>query len=420
MNNKLKNALFFSDACKLSGPTAFSTLVKPVGSRCNLDCSYCYYLDKAKFYGKGPSVMDPELLETYIRQYIQANDVPQITFCWHGGEPLLAGTDYYRRAIMLQNKYKGDREIINTMQTNGTLVTQEWCAFWKENNFLIGISIDGPQDIHDAYRIGKGGDPTWEKVMRAVDLCARTGVEYNTLSVVNNLSEGRGGEIYRFLKSIGSRYMQFLPAVEHVTGTGKRPAIVPPGTPGSQPAPWNISAKGYGRLLNDIFDEWVVQDVGRYFVQLFDVALAQWAGVTPSLCAFTETCGDAMIVEHNGDVYTCDHFVYPEFRLGNIMQDDLRELIRSDRQFRFGVNKRNTLPSECLRCELYFACRGECPKHRFGTSESGEENMNVLCEGYKLFFTHVEPYMNFMALMLQQDMPPMLVMNWARQRMGLA
>lgn len=421
MNNKIKNSLTFADALKMKKPVAFSTMVKPIGSKCNLDCTYCYYLDKAELYDNQQPTMSEELLEEYIRQYIEANDVPLVTFCWHGGEPLLAGLPYYRKAIEFQNKYKGEKEISNTLQTNGILVDEQWCEFFKENNFLIGISIDGPKDIHDAFRVNKGGQPTWDKVMRAVKMCADMGVEYNTLSVVNNMSEGRGAEIYRFMKSIGSRFMQFLPAVEYVVDTteGGRPAIVSPNSvENAYRAPWSISAKGYGKFLNDVFDEWVLQDVGIYFVQMFDVALAQWVGAQPGLCAFSDTCGDALIVEHNGDVYSCDHFVYPQYLIGNIKDDELWTLIKSNKQFKFGINKRNTLPTECLRCKWYFACRGECPKHRFERSANGELNKNTLCEAFQIFFKHIDPYMKYMAQMLSEQKPPALVMNWAKQRMG--
>lgn len=421
MNNKIKNSLTFADAQKLKKPVAFSTMIKPIGSRCNLDCTYCYYLDKADIYDNSQPTMSEEMLEEYIRQYIEANDVPLVTFCWHGGEPLLAGLPYYQKAMEFQAKYKGEKEISNTLQTNGILVTEEWCGFFRDNNFLVGISIDGPKDIHDSFRVNKGGQPTWDKVMHAIEMFSKMGVEYNTLSVVNKMCEDRGVEIYRFMKSIGSRYMQFLPAVEHVvdTGAGKRPAIVAPNkVSNSYLAPWSVSPKGYGQFLNDIFDEWVLQDVGVYFVQMFDVALAQWVGAQPGLCAFGDTCGDALIVEHNGDVYSCDHFVYPEHLIGNIMQDELWSLLKSSKQFKFGINKRNTLPSECLRCKFYFACRGECPKHRFERAESGELNKNTLCEAFMMFFKHVDPYMKYMGQMLSEQKPPALVMNWARQRMG--
>lgn len=421
MNNKIKNSLTFADALKMKKPVAFSTMIKPAGSNCNMDCTYCYYLDKANLYENVQPTMSFEMLEEYTRQYIEANDVPQVLFCWHGGEPLMAGIEYYRKAMEFQEKYKGDKEITNTLQTNGLLLNEEWCQFFHDHNFLLGISIDGPKDIHDAFRVNKGGAPTWDKVMAGVKLCMEMEVEYNTLSVVSSMCEGRGVEIYRFLKSIGSRFMQFLPAVEHVvdTGEGKRPAIVAPNTvSNSYLADWSVSPKGYGTFLNDIFDEWVLQDVGTYFVQMFDVALAQWVGAVPGLCAFGDTCGEALIVEHNGDVYSCDHFVYPQHLIGNIMEDELWTLFKSNKQFKFGINKRNTLPNECLRCKWYFACRGECPKHRFEKAENGELNKNTLCEAFKVFFKHVDPYMKYMAQMLAEHKPPALVMNWARQRMG--
>ncbi len=417
MKNAFQNTLTFDDAVRGQRPTAFSAMIKPVGAHCNLDCTYCYYLDKAGIYDNKQPVMNDELLETFIRQYIEGNDVPQVEFLWHGGEPLLAGLDFYRKAIVLQNKYKGEKTILNSLQTNGTLVNEEWCRFFKENNFLIGISIDGPQDIHDAFRINKGGEPTWEKVMRAIAMFQKFGIEYNTLSVINKNSEGRGTEVYAFLKAIGSQYMQFLPAVEYVVDDMKnrRPAIVPPNTEGSYRAPWSVSPAGFGEFLNDIFDEWVLRDVGNYYVQQFDAALAQWVGADPGICIFKECCGDAMVVEHNGDVYSCDHFVYKQHRLGNIVQTDLKTLYKSQAQFDFGIHKRNTLPRECLRCEYNFACRGECPKHRFVKTANGESGLNVLCEGYKLFFEHVSPYMDFMAKMLSEEKPPALVMQWARK-----
>jgi uncharacterized protein len=340
---------------------------------------------------------------------------------WHGGEPLLAGVDFFKNAVRLQRKYAGSKKIENALQTNGLQVTAEWCNFFRDNNFLIGISIDGPQDIHDAYRRTHGGQPSFAKVMNAVELMAHSRVEYNTLSVVNNLSERRGVEVYRFLKSIGSKFMQFLPAVEHVVDSGneRRGAIVSPDTPNSYLAPWSVSAKGFGSFMASIFDEWVLSDVGSYFVQLFDASLAQWLGVPPGLCSFAETCGDAPIVEHNGDVYSCDHFVYPQHKLGNLLTDNLLTMLKSKQHFKFGLDKRNNLPRECLRCKYYFACRGECPKHRFNLSAKGEKNMNALCEGYKIFFSHVEPYMKYMAELLTQQRPASLVMPWARQRVGL-
>ncbi len=418
--NKRRNTLTFADAQKKSLPTAFSTMLKPIGSRCNLDCSYCYYLDKAGIYGGREALMSDELLEEYTRQYIDGNKVDLVTFNWHGGEPLVAGIDFFRKAMELQRKYADGKRIDNTIQTNGTLITEEWCRLFRENNFLVGVSIDGPRDIHDAFRRDKGGQPTFDKVVAGIEMMKRGGVEFNTLSTVNKLSEGKGAEVYRLLKGLGSHYMQFLPVLEYtVAGPAGRPVIVPPSTPGAELAPWSVSAKGFGRFMCDVFDNWVISDVGNYYVQLFDVALAQWVGVPPALCSFCETCGDALVVEHNGDVYSCDHFVYPEYRIGNIADGNMAAMLNSTGQFRFGLDKRNTLPRECLRCEWYFACRGECPKHRFDTSASGESGLNALCEGYKIFFRHVDPYMKQMKDLLDRRLPPALIIPWARHRIGI-
>lgn len=418
---KPKPIFTFRDAEKQAAPMAFSTMLKPAGSACNLDCHYCYYLDKAVQYGGRQAVMDDALLELYIKQYIEANEIDSVQFCWHGGEPLLLGVDFYRRAMALQRKYADGKRIENTLQTNGMLVDEAWCELFAANNFLVGISLDGPEDIHDAFRLTKGGRPTFDRVMEAVLLFARGGVEFNTLSVVNSRCEGRGAEIYRFLRDqMHSRFMQFLPAVEHVVDKPghHRPLIVPPEHEGARPAEWSVSAGGYGQFLCDVFDQWVVGDVGRCFVQLFDATLAQWCGVQPGVCSMGETCGDALVVEHNGDVYSCDHFVYPEYLLGNIRETPLAEIYRSQKRCEFGLGKRNTLPAECLRCNYYFACRGECPKHRFARGTDGSPK-NTLCEGLKRYFRHAEPYMEYMRDLLAREQPPAWVMPFARKRMGL-
>ena len=417
---KSRDIFTFQDAVKQTSPIAFSTMLKPAGSACNLDCHYCYYLDKAVQYGGKQAVMSDEMLETYVKQYIESNDVPQVTFCWHGGEPLLLGVDFYRRAMEFQKKYADGKQIDNTLQTNATLINEEWCLFFAEHNFLIGVSIDGPKDIHDNFRLTKSNKPTFDTVMAAISMMKAHKVEFNTLSVVNKLSEGRGAEIYRFFKTLGSKYMQFLPAVEHVIDKEgfHRPFIVSPGTEGAYLAEWSVSSKGYGQFLIDIFDQWIIADVGQYFVQMFDASLAQWCGVQPGVCSMGETCGDALVVEHNGDVYSCDHFVYPEFKLGNINETPLINIYKSRKREEFGLNKRNTLPAECLKCKYYFACRGECPKHRFDVATDGMHRNN-LCEGLKLYFKHVEPYMNQMKWLLEQKQSPAFVVPWARQRMGL-
>lgn len=422
--------LHFTDAQKLTRPTAFTTMIKPVGSACNLDCDYCYYLGKADLYAGRQPKMNDELLELYISQYIEAVQVPTVTFCWHGGEPLLAGLDFYEKAVALQEKYRGAKQIENSLQTNGLLVNKDWCDFFREKQFLIGISLDGPKEIHDAYRHDRGGHPTFDRVMRAVEMMAVNGVEYNTLSTINNRCAGQGKHVYQFMRSV-SRYMQFLPVVEKVlppTGmniggnnvSSQRVPIVPPGTEGAIIAPWSITPKAFGRFMCDIFDEWVISDVGERFVQLFDITLAQWCGVKPSLCSFCPSCGDGLVVEHNGDVYMCDHFVYPEYRLGNILEEPLAQLQRKPELFRFGIEKRNGLPSDCRKCEYLFACRGECPKHRFATTRRGEKGLNTLCEGYKHFFSYTAPYMEQMRSLLEQGRDASGIIPWARQRRGFA
>ena len=424
MNNK--STITLADAQKELRPTAFSTMVKPAGSTCNLDCTYCYYLDKALRYGGKQAVMSDDLLREYIRQYITANAVDTVTFCWHGGEPLLLGLDFYRKAMAFQKEFASGKRILNTLQTNATLIDDDWCKFFRMNDFLVGVSLDGPKDIHDGFRLDKQGRPTWERVMASVDMLKRYGVEFNTLSVVNSRCEGRGKEIYNFFKSIGSHYMQFLPAVEHVVDREdyRRPVIVSPETEGARLAPWSVSPKGYGDFLCDIFDEWVVSDVGEYYVQMFDATLAQYCNVQPGVCSMCETCGDCLVVEHNGDVYNCDHFVYPEYLLGNIREKSLLEIYNDPKRFQFGVAKRANLPRECMKCRFYFACRGECPKHRFDRTAlrqaqgPGVEAKNSLCAGLKAYFRYTQPYFEKMRDLLLLKKAPAKVMPWARQRLS--
>lgn len=425
VEGKLENTLTLSDATRLCGPRAFNLMIKPAGSLCNLDCHYCYYLDKSEIYGGHEAKMSLDMLDTVIRKYIEANDVDEVCFNWHGGEPLVMGLDFYRKALELEEKYRGNKTVHNTIQTNGTLLTPEWADFLKQNGFLVGISVDGPDAVHDRYRRDKGGNPTLGKVIRGVELLYRAGVDYNTMTTVNKSSEGHGLEVYNFMKSLGSHYMQFMPVVEHIkyplTATGKpnkgaRPFIVDPLEHGAKLAPWSVSAIGYGRFMSDIFDWWVRNDVGTYFVNLFDSTLAGWAGAPPGTCVYAETCGGNSIIEHNGDIYCCDHFVYPKYRLGNIATDSLSDLMDSPMQTAFGISKRNSLPSSCLRCQWFKACHGECPKHRFNVTESGETGLNALCDGYKLFFSHVAPYMDYMTSCLENRIAPAAVMFWARAR----
>lgn len=396
------SVLPFSAAKKLAGPQAFSTLVKPVGSACNLRCDYCYYLGKAEFYGGREPVMDEELLELYIQQYIEAVQVPVVTFCWHGGEPLLAGLDFYRKAVVLQEKYRGDKQIENTLQTNGLLVTDEWCRFFHDHHFLVGLSLDGPADLHDAFRRDRGGHPTFSRVLHAAQLMATGGVDFNILCTVNARSAGRGAEVYRFLRAL-TPFLQFLPVLEYADNAGH---IVPPGTEGSVPTPYSTTAAAYGQFLCDVYDEWVRTDVGRIYVQLFDVTLAQWCGQPATLCALGESCGDSLVVEHNGDVYVCDHFVYSTYRLGNLRETPLAELYRQPERFRFGAAKFATLPRLCHRCRWLFLCHGECPKHRFG-----EGGLSSLCKGYKQFYAHTAADMQTMRSLLERQLPPAMIMQ---------
>lgn len=397
------------DALKSNRPTSFCTLIKPFGSVCNLKCTYCYYLDKELQYSSKPKLMSDELLEQYIKQYIAANDVPQVDFYWHGGEPLLAGVDFFERAMVLQNKYKGKKNITNTIQTNGTLINNRWGEFFAKNRFLVGLSIDGDQALHNATRHTKNGEGTFDSVLKGLDILKRYKVEFNTLTTINSFSEGRGAETYRFLKSIGSHYMQFLPVVEYINNNGV--IVTPSSTEEKHTSPLSVSAEGYGQFLMDVFNEWVVADVGTYFVQMFDATLSNAYGVPPGTCTVCRSCGDSLAVEHNGDVYSCDHFVYPEHKLGNIKNEPLLAMYKSRQQFDFGCNKEKTLPQSCKECKWLHLCNGECPKHRF------ENGTNSLCKGLKMFYTQTDPYMNFMCQSIRNGKLASEVMPFAKQKL---
>ena len=400
-------------------PVAFQVMAKPISSTCNLNCTYCYYLEKEKLYANtGSYRMNDAVLELFIKQYIEAQEIPVVTFVWQGGEPTLKGIEFYRTAVELQKKYANGRKIENSLQTNGTLLNDEWCAFLKENSFLVGISIDGPREIHDLHRPTKAGTSSFDKVIKGIELLKKHKIEFNTLTVVNSNSSQYPLEIYRFLKDLGSMYIQFLPVVER--RAEKREAnilslISPDYKEEAHVTEWSVKPAAYGKFLITIFDEWVCNDVGRYFVQLFDVTLANWVGEDPGLCVFKETCGDALVIEHNGDVYSCDHFVYPEYVLGNIKDTSLKSLAKSTSQHAFGRSKLTSLPNYCIQCEYRFACHGECPKHRFAITPDGEPGLNYLCQAYKMFFLYVHPYMQFMGDELAKQKPPSNVMQWARR-----
>jgi uncharacterized protein len=403
-------------------PRSFHVMTKPIGPICNLDCKYCFYLEKEKMYPDTRKwAMPDDVLEEYIRQYINCQSVPEVTFAWQGGEPTLLGVDFFRRVVALQKKYADGRTIHNALQTNGTLLDDEWCEFLGANRVLVGLSIDGPPEMHDLYRVDKKQQPTFNDVVRGLELMKKHGVEFNTLTVVHRHNATRPLEIYHFLKQIGSGFMQFIPLVERQAVAQVKikgfDLMEPPEMGRPIPAPvtdWSVRAEDYGQFLCTIFDEWVRHDVGKYFVQMFDVALGQWVGQGSSLCVFAEKCGSAMAMERNGDLFSCDHYVYPKYKLGNIMHDTLGEMAASEQQQKFGADKSDTLPRYCRECSVRFACNGECPKHRFIRTPDGEEGLNYLCAGYKQFFTHIDPAMRVMANLFKAQKSPALIMEILR------
>jgi uncharacterized protein len=395
-------------------------MAKPHGAICNLNCTYCYYLEKENLYaGSGREFrMADDVLETYIRQYIQSQPVQNVSFAWQGGEPTLLGIPFFERVVELQKIHANGKTVDNAFQTNGTLLDDTWGEFLARNKFLVGLSIDGPEEFHDAYRLDKGGQPTFARVMRGLAILKKHGVEFNTLTVVNRNNSYHPQKVYRFLKEIGSKYLQFIPVVEQVATQADANGLVllkPFARQETHVSEWSVEPLQFGKFLTGVFDDWVVQDVGRIFVQVFDVALESWHGVPQTLCVFAPTCGSALAVEHNGDLYSCDHFVYPDNKLGNLMQKSLPSLVNSPQQTRFGNAKSLGLPSDCCECDVRFACNGECPKHRFEKTASGEYGLNYLCAGYKHFFHHIDPYMRFMANELKLDGAPARVMEWARR-----
>ncbi len=398
---------------------AYNVMVKPVGAACNLNCRYCYYLEKKNLYKDSKiSIMQESVLENFIKQYIQSQSAPVISFVWQGGEPMLAGLKFFQAAVEYQKYYARGRQIINAFQTNGTLINESWCKFFKQHDFLIGISIDGPEEIHDYYRLDNHGAKTWHNVMKGIKLLQDFNVEFNTLTVINNYNAEYPLEVYSFLKSIGSNYHQYIPIVEQTaTDEDDYPlSLVSPAYSGkTKITDWSVSPVQYGEFYIKIFDNWVRNDVGSVFVQMFDVTLANWIAEPGGLCILDRTCGKAGVIEHNGDIYSCDHFVYPENLLGNILTAPLLEMMRSQNQQSFGAGKRNALPDYCLNCEYLNICNGECPKNRISVTPKGEKGLNYLCPGLKSFFKHVSQYMNFMANELKNKRAPANVMQWVKK-----
>lgn len=387
-------------------------MLKPAGARCNLRCRYCYYLEKDHLYGSNDAhFMSERLLEKFIADYMQAQTTPEVLFTWHGGEALLRPIAFYERALQLQRRYARGRQVVNSIQTNGTLLTPEWCEFLRENGFLVGISIDGPRNVHDAYRRTSADGPSFDRVMQGLQLLKDHHVEWNALAVVNNLNVEKPREFYRFFKDIGCQYLQFAPIVERIVSRDDGLTLAPGMQEGGRLTSHSITPSQWGRFLCELFDEWVVADVGSIFLQIFDATLANWVGVTPGICSLSAHCGHAAVMEHNGDVFSCDHFVFPEYRLGNLNEKTITEMVYSPQQQRFAQMKTAMLPRQCRECPFLFACHGECPKNRFLRDKYGNAGLNYLCEGYRQFFSHVTPHMNFMRRELQAGRPPANIMQ---------
>lgn len=395
-------------------PPRIHVLAKPSGATCNLACSYCFFLDKEMLYPKSKFRMSEHTLETYIQQLIETHRSSEVTVAWQGGEPTLMGVDFYRKAIQFQEKYrKPGMTFENTMQTNGTLLDDEWCQFFKENNFLIGLSLDGPRHMHDAHRVDKGNQGTFDKVMRGLRQLQKHQVEYNILVTVNRVNGDYPKEVYRFLRDeVGTQWIQFIPVIERVNPDGYNIYQV-----GNTVTNRSVRAEQYGRFLIQVFDEWIKNDVGEVFVQTFEAAARNWMGLpTSGMCVFEETCGYGLALEHNGDLYSCDHFVEPDYLLGNIKEEHMLQMVGSDQQTQFGLDKRDSLPRYCLECEVRFACHGECPKNRFIETPDGEPGLNYLCAGYKGFFHRInEPY-KILTLLLRSGRPASDVMSIVAER----
>lgn len=388
-------------------------MLKPAGAHCNLACKYCYYLEKNNLYDKSHRhIMSDEMLEQFTREYIEAQTMPQVLFTWHGGEPLMRSIDFYKKALALQKKYARGRRIDNVIQTNGTMLTDEWCEFFAQNNWLVGISIDGPQEYHDHYRLTTTGNPSWQKVMHGIELLKKHHVEWNAMAVVNAYNADHPLEFYHFFKDNGCQYLQFTPIVERLTKHQDGRTLASLADDKEIPlADFSVTPEQWGNFLCAIFDEWVRNDVGKMFVEIFDCTLANWMGVLPGICAYSKNCGHAGVMEHNGDVYSCDHFVFPEYKLGNIRDHTLIEMLYGDKQHAFSRLKHTSLPRQCKECDMEFACHGECPKNRFEKDKYGEPGLNYLCKGYYQYYSHVAPYMDFMKRELQAQRPPANIME---------
>ncbi len=416
------------DSIPQYAPPGFHLLVKPTGAVCNLDCQYCFFLSKEMLYPGSRFRMADELLETYIKQLLESHRVPEVTVAWQGGEPTLMGREFFKRSVALVEQYKKPGQSVSySMQTNGTLLDDEWGAFLKEHNFLVGLSVDGPRALHNAYRVNKGGKGSFDQVMRGWEILRKHEVDFNILCTVHAANADYPVEVYRFFRDeLQAEFVQFIPIIERATadmlpqanqGWSERPGGDRPlyTQDGFMVTHRSVKPKQYGSFMIGIFEEWVRRDVAKVYVQIFDVTLGSHVG-QHSLCIFAPTCGNAMALEHNGDLYSCDHFVEPDYLLGNIQETHMIDLVASDQQRKFGADKRDTLPKYCLECDVRFACHGGCPRNRFIKTPDGEPGLNYLCAGYKLFFHHVDQPMRIMTGLLRENRAPSEIMQWYRSR----
>ena len=385
-----------------STPRAFHVMAKPTGAACNLDCDYCFFLNKEQLYPGSTMRMSGDVLEAYLHQYIETQSVPEVTIAWQGGEPMMMGLDFFRGSVEIADRSAPTGTHISyTLQTNGTLLDRDWCSFLRENGFLVGLSLDGPRELHDRYRHDKGGGGTFDRVLKAARLMQEERVKFNVLCTVNAANAGRPLDVYRFFRDdLGVRWIQFIPIVERINIDGSTLL-----QQGDTVTDRSVDQRQWGEFLSAVFDEWLVADVGEVHVNMFESAFASWVGAPALACIFEETCGDALALEHNGDLYSCDHFVEPSHLLGNITETPMADLIASEQQARFGKDKHAGLPSRCRECEVLFACNGECPKNRFVTLDD-ETGLNYLCEGYRSFFSYIDSAMRVLAGLYKSGRSP--------------
>jgi len=401
-------------------PQGIHVVAKPIGPTCNLNCKYCFYLEKQALFGANEKYrMSDEVLSAFITNYIKSQPTPVVELVWQGGEPTLLGIDFFKRVVELQRPFIDKKTITNSLQTNGTLLTDEWCDFLKKYNFMVGISLDGPKEIHDRYRRDRQGSGTFERVMKGLRLLQKHKVEYNVLACVACDTAKRPLDVYRFFKNEGIEFIQFTPIVERMPDArssqlGLRlagPATLDKQTQQTGVTPWTVIPEEYGDFLIAIYEEWVSHDVGKIFVMNFEWALNAWIGNPSPVCIHAEQCGRSAVLEHNGDVYACDHCVYPEYKLGNISTDNLLQMVEKSVQSGFGITKETALPRWCRECEVLAACRGGCPKHRFAKTYYDEPGLHYLCPGYKKFFLHIRKYLRAMTTLLENGLPASYVMD---------